>query len=242
MDPKFYPDWEKYEMFNRELDFTHLPLPPYETIRAYSMASYPAEGRKLIFNIRIATPPFIDGKLKQDIPWGICSSYTFSLKPGDHIRLSGPYGESFMIDDDRELIFLIGGAGSSFGRSHILHLFHTGKTKRKVTMWYGARSLRENIYQREYEELEKIFSNFRYRLVLSEPLLEDLEGGWPSKDPKKTNFLFKAFEVGQLKQMDDPEECLFYVCGPPMHNKSVLKLLDDWGVPRQNIILDDFGN
>lgn len=242
MDPKFFPDWEKYQMFDRELDFSHLPSPPNEVIRAYSMASHPAEGRKLLFNIRIATPPFINGKLREDIPWGICSTYTFSLKPGDQIRLSGPYGESFMINDDRELVFLIGGAGSSFGRSHILHLFYTENTKRKVTLWYGARSLRENIYQKEYEELEKKFPNFHYRLVLSEPLPEDLETGWPSKDPIKTNFLFKAFEMGQLKQMDYPEECLFYVCGPPMHNKSVLKLLDDYGVPRESIILDDFGS
>jgi Na+-transporting NADH:ubiquinone oxidoreductase subunit F len=242
MDPKFYGDWEKYGMFDKVLNFSDLPLPPNEVIRAYSMASYPAEGRKLIFNIRIATPPFVNGKMSETIPWGICSSYTFSLKPGDKIRLSGPYGESFMINDGRELVFLIGGAGSSFGRSHILHLFNTEHTKRKVTMWYGARSLKENIYQKEYEELEKKHPNFKYHLVLSEPLPEDIEAGWPAKDPIKTNYLFRAFEEGQLKKMEYPEECLFYVCGPPMHNKSVLKLLDDYGVPRENIVLDDFGN
>jgi Na+-transporting NADH:ubiquinone oxidoreductase subunit F len=147
-----------------------------------------------------------------------------------------------MIDDGRELIFLIGGAGSSFGRSHVLHLFRTEQTRRKATLWYGARSLRENIYQQEYEQLQKDFEKFRYRLVLSEPLPEDLEGGWPAKDPLRTNFLFRAFEAGQLREMDAPEECLFYVCGPPMHNKSVLNLLDDYGVPRENIVLDDFGN
>jgi Na+-transporting NADH:ubiquinone oxidoreductase subunit F len=242
MDPKFYSDWKKYQMFDRELDFSHLPSPPNEVIRAYSLASHPAEGRKLLFNIRIATPPFVNGNLREDVPWGICSTYAFFLKPGDQIRLSGPYGESFMINDDRELVFLIGGAGSSFGRSHILHLFYTENTKRKVTLWYGARSLRENIYQKEYEELVKKFPNFHYNLVLSEPLPEDLEAGWPSKDPIKTNFLFKAFEEGQLKHMEYPEECLFYVCGPPMHNKSVLKLLDDYGVPRESIVLDDFGS
>lgn len=242
MDPKFYVDWEKFSLFNQDLDFSYLPLPPGEIIRAYSMASYPAEGRRLIFNIRIATPPFVNGKMRQDVPWGICSSYTFGLKPGDTVRLSGPYGESFMINDNRELIFLIGGAGSSFGRSHILHLFNSEHTGRKVTIWYGARSLRENIYQQEYEGLEKKYPNFQYRLVLSEPLPEDLAAGWPAKDPIKTNFLFKAFEEGQLKKMEYPEECLYYVCGPPMHNKSVLKLLDDYGVPRESIILDDFGN
>ena len=242
MDPGYFPDWEKYGLFGKNLDFSHLPSPPSEVIRAYSMASYPAEGRKLLFNIRIATPPFVDGKLREDVPWGICSSYAFSLKPGDKVRLSGPYGESFMIEDNRELVFLIGGAGSSFGRSHIMHLFKTEGTKRQVSLWYGARSIKENIYQHEYEELAKKFSNFSYNLVLSEPLPEDIEAGWQVNDPIKTNYLFKAFEEGQLKLMDYPEDCLFYVCGPPLHNKSVLKLLDDYGVPRDSIILDDFGS
>lgn len=242
MDPKFFPDWEKYGLFGHEIDFSQLPTGSNEVIRAFSMASFPAEGRRLAFNIRIATPPFIAGKLAADVPWGICSSYTFSLRPGDKVRLSGPYGESFMVEGRQELVFLIGGAGSSFGRSHILHLFNTECTKRKVSMWYGARSIKENIYEEEYRELEKKFPNFSYRLVLSEPLPEDLAAGWPAKDPLKTNFLFKAFELGQLKEMDAPEECFYFVCGPPMHNKSVLKLLDDYGVPRENIILDDFGS
>lgn len=109
-------------------------------------------------------------------------------------------------------------------------------------MWYGARSIKENIYQEEYEKLAGEFPNFTYHLVLSEPLSEDIEAGWPNKDPLKTNYLFKAFELGKLKEMDAPEESLYYVCGPPMHNKSVLKLLDDYGVPRESIILDDFGS
>jgi Na+-transporting NADH:ubiquinone oxidoreductase subunit F len=242
MDPQFYADWEKFHLFGHTIDFSHLPSGSDEIIRAYSTASYPAEGRKIIFNIRIATPPFIKGVIAENVPWGICSSYTFSLKPGDQVRLSGPYGESFMIDDQRELIFLIGGAGSSFGRSHILHLFNTEKTKRTASMWYGARSLKENIYQKEYESLANEFPNFTYNLVLSEPLPEDIEAGWPNQDPLKTNYLFKAFELGKLKEMDAPEEALYYVCGPPMHNKSVLKLLDDYGVPRESIVLDDFGS
>ncbi len=240
MDSLYFSDWEKYNLFCREIDFTHLTQD--EIIRAYSMASFPAEGRIIKFNIRIATPPFEKGKLAESIPWGICSSYTFSLKPGDKITLSGPHGESYMINDDRELVFLIGGAGSSFGRSHILHLFNTENTKRKVTLWYGARSLKENIYEADYKELEKKYPNFNYNLVLSEPLPEDIEAGWPKNDPIKTAFLFKAFETGQLKKMEYPEECLFFVCGPPLHNSSVMKLLDSYGVPRKNIILDDFGS
>lgn len=242
MDSKFWQDWDKYNLFDRTLDFSNIPTGPDATIRAYSTASYPAEGRKLIFNIRIATPPFVSGKISENIPWGICSSYTFGLKPGDKVRISGPYGESFMIDDDRELIFLIGGAGSSFGRSHILQLFNTDKTKRKVSLWYGARSIKENIYQKEYEELQEKYPNFSYHLVLSEPLKEDIDAGWPAKDPVKTNYLFRAFELGKLKSLEYPEECLYYVCGPPMHNTSVLRLLGDYGVPRENIVLDDFGS
>jgi len=239
-DKKFWDDWAKYGMWDQKIDYTSLQ--PNEVIRAYSMASYPAEGRKLLYNIRIATPPFVSGKVAGDIPWGVCSAYTFALKAGDKVKISGPYGESFMINDHRDLYFLIGGAGSSFARAHILHLFKTERTKRKVALWYGARSLRENIYQHEYEELVKEFPNFSYHLVLSEPLPEDIEAGWPVKDPLKTNFLFRSFESAQLKNMDTPEDALYYVCGPPLHNKAVLKLLDDYGVPRDSIVLDDFGN
>ena len=184
----------------------------------------------------------IQGKVAPDVPWGVCSSYVFGLNAGDGVRLSGPYGESHMIEDDRELIFLIGGAGSSFGRSHIMDLFKTKKTQRKVTLWYGARSLKENIYQEDYEALDKEFANFSYHLVLSEPTEGDLQKGWVKEDPTKTGYLFKAFEEGQLKEMEEPENALYYVCGPPMHNTSVLELLDNYGVPQENIILDDFGS
>lgn len=242
MDEKYWEGWTAFNLFDRVIDFSHLPTGDSSVIRAYSMASYPAEKTTIKFNIRIATPPFKAGRIDGEIPWGICSSYIFSLKPGDEVTLSGPYGESYMINDNRELIFLIGGAGSSFGRSHIMHLFRTENTKRKVTMWYGARSIKENIYEDDYLQLENEFNNFKYHLVLSEPLPEDIEGGWDKKDPIKTNYLFKAFELGQLKQMDAPEDCLYYVCGPPLHNASVMKLLDDYGVPRDHIVLDDFGS
>ncbi|HXF28532.1 MAG TPA: NADH:ubiquinone reductase (Na(+)-transporting) subunit F, partial [Chlamydiales bacterium] len=239
-DKKFWDDWQKFGLWDKTIDFSDLK--PDQVIRAYSMASFPAEGQKLLYNIRIATPPFMNGKLVENIPWGICSSYTFALKPGDKVKLSGSYGESYMINDKRDLYFLIGGAGSSFARSHILHLFKTENTKRHVSLWYGARALRENIYQQDYEQLAKEFSNFKYHLVLSEPLPEDIEAGWPKTDPIKTNFLFRAFEQAQLKKMSAPEESLYFVCGPPLHNKAILKLLDDYGVPRENIVLDDFGS
>ena len=236
MESKYHGDWERFGLFNQVVKYGD-----DEIIRAYSMASYPKEGTLLKFNVRIATPPFKAGKLI-DAPWGICSSYIFMLKPGDLVTLSGPFGESHMINSDQELIFLIGGAGASFGRSHILDLFYSQNTKRKVTLWYGARSLKENIYQEEYEALAQQFPNFSYRLVLSEPTPEDIAAGWPKNDPLKTAFLFKAFKEGQLNQMEAPENCLYYVCGPPMHNSSIVKMLDDYGVPKSNIILDDFGN
>lgn len=239
MDEKYFEDWEKFHLFDQEIDFTSLPE---DVIRAYSMASFPLEGNRLKFNIRIASPPMKEGIPIKGIPWGICSSYTFSLKPGDEVQLSGPFGESHMKHDDRELIFLIGGAGSSFGRAHVMDLFKEKKTKRKVNYWYGARSLKENIYQEDLENLDKEFENFTYHLVLSEPTQEDIQSGWPKEDKTKTGFLFKAFEEGQLKMMEEPENCLYYVCGPPMHNKSVMQLLDNYGVTKENIVLDDFGN
>ncbi|PCI96210.1 NADH:ubiquinone reductase (Na(+)-transporting) subunit F [Candidatus Aerophobetes bacterium] len=239
MDSKYYEDWEKFHLLDKKIDFGSLPE---DVIRAYSMASYPDEGNKMKFNIRIASPPMKGGKPASGIPWGICSSYTFGLKPGDDLLLSGPFGESHMIHDERELIFLIGGAGSSFGRSHVMDLFKNKKTKRKVNYWYGARSLKENIYQEELEALDKEFENFSYHLVLSEPTEEDFQKGWPKDDLIKTAFLFKAFEEGQLKSMEEPENCLYYVCGPPPHNESVMKLLDDYGVIKESIILDDFGS
>ena len=239
MDEEYYDDWEHFDLFGHSIEYEE---GEEEVIRAYSMASYPEEGNLFKFNIRIATPPFIRGKIAPDIPWGICSSYIFGLKEGEGVRLSGPYGESHMIEDDREIVFLIGGAGSSFGRSHIMDLFKTRKTQRKITLWYGARSLKENIYQDDYEGLDQAFANFSYHLVLSEPTDKDLKEGWPEEDPLKTNYLFKAFEEGQLKEMEEPENALYFVCGPPLHNSSVLKLLDDYGVPEENVILDDFGS
>lgn len=238
MEETYFPDWENFSLFDQQITFD---IDKDEVIRAYSMASYPLEKNFLKFNVRIASPPFEKGKML-NVPWGICSSYLFSLQPGDTVKLSGPFGESHMIQDDRDVIFLIGGAGSSFGRSHIMDLFHRQKTKRRIDLWYGARSLKENIYQEDFEALDRAHDNFTYHLVLSEPLEEDYQSGWPKDDPTQTNYLFKAFEIGMLSKMEEPENCLYYVCGPPLHNASVMKLLDDYGVERESIILDDFGS
>ncbi len=237
MEEKYKSDWENFKMFDKKLKFSD-----EEEVRAYSLASHPKEGKVLKFTVRIATPPFKGKAIHPRIQWGLGSSYVFSLQEGDEVELSGPFGESHMIDDDRELVFLIGGAGASFARAHIMDLFEGKQTDRKVTLWYGARSLKENIYQEEFENLDKGHENFSYRLVLSEPEEEDLKGGWPKDDPVKTGFVFNAFEEGQLKQMDAPEDALYYVCGPPLHNKAIMKLLYDYGVEHESIILDDFGN
>ncbi|WP_139415086.1 NADH:ubiquinone reductase (Na(+)-transporting) subunit F [Chlamydia abortus] len=240
MAPEYHSDWERFNLFGRIID--NSLLEPDSANKAYSLASYPVELPIIKFNVRIATPPFINNAPNPSIPWGVCSSYIFSLQPGDKITVSGPYGESFMKENNRPLIFLIGGAGSSFGRSHILDLLLDKHSTREITLWYGARSLKENIYQEEYEKLDKDFPNFHYHLVLSEPLPEDIAAGWDKDDPEKTNFLFQAFELGQLSKLSNPEDYLYYVCGPPLHNSSILKLLENYGVERSSIILDDFGS
>ncbi|MEI8366573.1 MAG: NADH:ubiquinone reductase (Na(+)-transporting) subunit F [Parachlamydiaceae bacterium] len=234
--PQYLSHWIGSQMLGQEIDLSSLP----PTDCAFSIASYPAEGNILKFNVRIVPPPFVNGELAKNIPWGIGSSYIFSLRNGDTVHFSGPYGDALMIDDDRELVFLIGGAGASFARSHLLHLFRTKKTKRKVTMWYGARSLKDNVYGDELNLLMKDFPNFEYHLVISEPHKDDIQAGWPTNDPVKSNLLYLAFEQGQLKHMESPQNSLFYVCGPPLLNKSVLQILKDYGVSRENIILDDF--
>ena len=237
IEEKYQEDWNKFSLFGKKIVYDE-----EDGMRAYSLASYPEEGNILKFTVRIATPPFKGNTINSRINWGIGSSYIFSLKEGDEVDISGPYGESHMIENDKELIFLIGGAGASFARSHILDLFYNKKTNRKVTLWYGARSLKENIYQEEFEQLDKDHENFTYRLVLSEPDESDKKGGWDLNDPIKTGYAVSAFEKGQLGDMDAPEDSLYYVCGPPMHNKSVMKLLYDYGVDRHSIVLDDFGN
>ncbi len=225
----FRSDWDKYEMWDLKVKNTE------ETFRAYSMANYPAEKNLIKLNIRIATPPF-DGARKQfmNVPPGICSSYIFCRKPGDRVTISGPYGEFHIKKTNNEMVYIGGGAGMAPLRSHIFHLFHTLKTNRKVTYWYGARSLREVFYEDELRAIEKEFPNFTFHLALSEPLPED---NWTGL----TGFIHKVLLDNYLSKHEEPEDIEYYFCGPPVMNNAVVKMLDSLGVPEENISFDDFG-
>ncbi len=226
---KFRPEWEKLNMFDLKMKN------PEPTFRAYSMANHPAEGNIVMLNIRIATPPYdrVKGHF-QNVNPGICSSYVFSRKPGDKVVVSGPYGEFFIKPTKREMMFIGGGAGMAPMRSHIFHLFHTEKTDRKATFWYGARSLREVFYDDQFRAIEKDFPNFKFHLALSEPLAED---NWTGP----TGFIHQVIYDNYLSKHDEPEEIEYYLCGPPMMNDAVNKMLYDLGVPKENIAFDDFG-
>ncbi|GCD78599.1 Na(+)-translocating NADH-quinone reductase subunit F [Thermaurantimonas aggregans] len=237
---KFKPDWDKYDMWSLKM-VSDEPI-----FRAYSMANHPAEGNIIMLNVRIATPPWDRAKNKwMDVNPGICSSYIFSRKPGDKVTISGPYGEFFIKNTDKEMIYIGGGAGMAPLRAHIFHLFHTLKTTRKVSYWYGGRSRRELFYIDHFRKIEKEFPNFRFYVVLSEPLPED---NWKvAKDINDreadgfVGFVHQALIDNYLKFHPEPEEVEYYFCGPPMMNAAVLKMLDDWGVPKENISFDDFG-
>ncbi len=238
---KFKPDWDKFNLWPLKMKN------PEPIFRAYSMANHPAEGNIIKLNIRIATPPW-DKKTNgwMAVNPGICSSYIFSRKPGDKVTISGPYGEFFIKPTKKEMIYIGGGAGMAPLRSHLFHLFHTLKTTdRKVSFWYGGRSKRELFYTDEFRAIEKEFPNFRYHIALSEPMPED---NWKlSKDVQDregdgfTGFIHKVLYDQYLKNHPEPEEVEYYFCGPPMMNAAVIKLLDDMGVPKENIAFDDFG-
>lgn len=200
------------------------------------MANHPAEGNIVMLNIRIATPPFdrVNGGFMKLNP-GICSSYIFSLKPGDKVYVSGPYGEFFLKDTDREMMFIGGGAGMAPMRSHLFHLFHTLKTGRKVTFWYGARSVKEIFYEEHFREIEKQFPNFKFTIGLSEPLPDDKWDG-------PVGFIHQVIFDNYLIKHPEPEDIEYYLCGPPMMNSSVNKMLYDLGVPDEMIAFDDFGS
>ncbi|PIB36289.1 NADH:ubiquinone reductase (Na(+)-transporting) subunit F [Reichenbachiella sp. 5M10] len=237
---KFKEDWDKFGIWDLKMKNDE------EIFRAYSMANHPAEGNIVMLTIRIATPPWDRAKNAwMDVNPGICSSYVFSRKPGDKVTISGPYGEFFIKETEAEMIYVGGGAGMAPMRSHLFHLFHTLKTGRKVTYWYGGRSKRELFYEEDFRKIEREFPNFQFEIVLSDPLPED---NWvEKKDMDDTEgdgflgFVHNAVIDQQLKKHESPEDIEFYFCGPPMMNQAVLKMCDDWGVPDENVSFDDFG-
>jgi Na+-transporting NADH:ubiquinone oxidoreductase subunit F len=217
-----------------------------ETVeRAYSMASYPAEGREIMLNVRVATPPWDRAKNAwMDVNPGIASSYIFSRKKGDKVTISGPYGEFFINESESEMLYVGGGAGMAPMRSHLYHLFRTLQTGRKVTYWYGGRSKRELFYVEHFRALERDFPNFKFYLALSEPMEEDNWKVKESLDDEGDGFVGFIHQVvidNYLSHHEEPEEIEVYFCGPPLMNKAVQKMAEDFGVPPENIRFDDFG-
>ena len=225
IEKEYHEDWDKFKMW----DLIAKNDNPDE-FRAYSMANHPAEGNIVMLNVRIAHPP----PQKWDAPPGIASSYIFNLKPGDKVTISGPYGEFFIKDTDREMVYIGGGAGMAPLRSHLFHLFHTLKTGRKVSYWYGARSKREMFYDEHFKDIEKKFPNFSYNVALSDPMDEDNWSGY-------TGFIHQAVLDNYLSKHEDPTEIEYYMCGPPMMNKAAKGMLHDLGVEDEMIDFDDFG-
>ena len=229
IEDQFKDDWDKYKMWDLKIKNRT------ETFRAYSMANYPEEKNLIKLNIRIATPPWDNAKRQYlNVPPGICSTYIFSRKPGDKVLISGPYGDFYIKNTNSEMIYIGGGAGMAPLRSHIFHLFHTLKTGRKVSYWYGARSLREVFYKEEFEEIQRKFKNFTFNIALSEPLPEDKWTGY-------TGFIHQVLLDNYLGIKEEPEDIEYYFCGPPAMNSAVIKMLDNLGVPKENIAFDDFG-
>ncbi len=236
---KFKDEWDKFKLWP-------LVMKNSETVeRAYSMASYPAEGREVMLNVRVATPPFDRAKNGwMDVNPGIASSYIFSRKEGDKVVISGPYGEFFINESDSEMLYVGGGAGMAPMRSHLYHLFRTLKTGRKVTYWYGGRSKRELFYTEHFRALERDFPNFKFYLALSEPMEEDNWKVKKSIDDEGDGFVGFIHQVvidNYLQYHEEPEDIEFYFCGPPLMNKAVEKMTEDFGVPPENVRFDDFG-
>jgi Na+-transporting NADH:ubiquinone oxidoreductase subunit F len=239
---KFEKDWSEGPFAMRHLVMKNVE----DTVRAYSMASYPAEGRKIMLNVRVAAPPF-DRKTNtwMNVNPGIASSYIFNLKEGDPAIISGPYGEFFINESDAEMLYVGGGAGMAPMRSHLYELFKTMKTGRKVTYWYGGRSRAELFYIHYFRELEEQFPNFKFYMVLSDALPTD---NWIEKKDINdeagdgfVGFVHQAVIDQYLTKHEAPEDIEFYFCGPPMMNVAVQNMCDDWGVPPENVRFDDFG-
>jgi Na+-transporting NADH:ubiquinone oxidoreductase subunit F len=225
VEKRFHPDWDKFNLWDLKAENDE-PI-----FRAYSMANHPGEKGIVMLNVRIATPP----PNNMSLPPGKASSYIFNLKPGDKVTISGPYGEFFIKDTKREMIYIGGGAGMAPLRSHLFHLFHTSQTRdRKVTYWYGARSKREMFYTEDFENIENNFPNFKYNVALSAALPEDNWKGY-------TGFIHQVLYEQYLKNHPEPEECEYYLCGPPMMIDAVQNMLDRLGVPKEMIAFDSFG-
>lgn len=224
IDPQFRGDWDKYNLWRYKSVVTE------PVFRAYSMANWPGEKGIIMLNVRVATPP----PRLPDVPPGKVSSYIFHLKPGDKVTISGPYGEFFIKETDAEMVYIGGGAGMAPLRSHIFQLLKGMNSKRKISYWYGGRSLRELFYVEEFRELEQKHPNFRFNIALSEPLPEDNWTGY-------VGFIHQVLYDNYLKTHPAPEDVEYYICGPPMMLQAVLKMLDDLGVEKENIAFDDFG-
>ena len=222
---EYREDWNNFGLFDLVSKVDE------EVIRAYSMANYPEEKGLIKFNIRIATPP---PRGPKGIPPGQMSSWTFNLKPGDKVTVSGPYGEFFAKDTDAEMIFVGGGAGMAPMRSHIFDQLKRLHSKRKISFWYGARSIREMFYVEDYDQLAEEFDNFEWHVALSDPLPED---NWEGP----TGFIHNVLLENYLKDHPNPEDCEYYMCGPPMMNAAVIDMLHSLGGEDENIMLDDFG-
>ena len=230
VDEQYRPDWDRFGMWDLVMKN------PEPCIRAYSMANHPAEGNIVTLNVRIATPPFDRkrGGFAKVNP-GVSSSYIWSLKPGDKVRLSGPYGEFHIKDTDKEMMFIGGGAGMAPMRSHIFDQFKTKHTQRKASFWYGGRSLKELFYTDEFEQIAAENPNFTFNVALSEPLPSDNWSGY-------TGFIHQVIFDNYLKNHPEPEEIEYYLCGPGPMTAAATKMLDSLGVPKENILFDDFGN
>jgi len=224
IDEEYRADWDKYNLW-RYVSTVKEPIS-----RAYSMANYPEEKGMIMLNVRIASPP----PRMPDVPPGQMSSYIFSLKPGDKVTISGPYGQFFAKETDAEMVFVGGGAGMAPMRSHIFDQLKRLNSKRKISFWYGARSLREAFYVEEFNELQEEHPNFKWYLALSDPLPEDNWKGY-------TGFIHQVLYDNYLKDHPAPEDCEYYMCGPPLMNSAVTKMLDSLGVEPENIMFDDFG-
>lgn len=237
---KFKLEWDKFDLWPLKMKNSEI------VERAYSMASYPAEGRNIMLNVRIATPPWDRAKNSwANVNPGIASSYIFDKKPGDKVIVSGPYGEFFINESDAEMLYVGGGAGMAPMRSHLYHLFKTLQTGRKVTYWYGGRSKRELFYTDHFRDLEKEFPNFKFYIVLSEPTEEDDWKVMKDVDDKEGDgflgFVHQAVIDQYLSKHETPEDLELYFCGPPMMNQAVQKMGEDFGMADENIRFDDFG-